>query len=222
MRIEYLLFNLIILIGPVMLSFDRRVRYVTKWPHALLASVTSLVPFIIWDITVNGRHWWFNEKYILGLRLMGLPLEEWFFFITVPFACLFVWEIFYLLQPRRTVYGAEKIAIILLLLAPIGIGVFATGKEYTGLVLIALAAVVFLDHVLKTRLLTDNRFLILTGVVVGLTVIFNTYLTARPIVLYNPIYQLNLRVITIPVEDFFYGFSHIFLGVIIYHKIRGN
>jgi lycopene cyclase domain-containing protein len=79
-----------------------------------------------------------------------------------------------------------------------------------GLVLIALAIVVFIDLILKTRLLIDNRFMVLTAVVVGLTLVFNTYLTARPVVLYNPVYQLNLRVITIPVEDLFMVFPIFF------------
>ena len=57
MKIEYLLFNLIIISGPLALSFDRRVRYVRNWGKAFLASFLTLIPFIIWDSLVTGRHW---------------------------------------------------------------------------------------------------------------------------------------------------------------------
>ncbi|MEM1010483.1 MAG: lycopene cyclase domain-containing protein, partial [Myxococcota bacterium] len=43
--------------------------------------------------------------------------------------------------------------------------------------------------------------------VFALTFVFNGYLTARPVVLYGRSYQLDLRLWTIPIEDFIYGFS---------------
>ena len=94
MKIEYLLFNILIISGPLALSFDQRVRYVKHWRRALLASLFTLVPFVAWDALVSGRHWWFNHDFTLSLRILDLPLGEWLFFITVPFACLFIWEKF--------------------------------------------------------------------------------------------------------------------------------
>ena len=36
--------------------------------------------------------WSFNDSYILGYKVCLLPVEEWMFFIFVPFACLFIYE----------------------------------------------------------------------------------------------------------------------------------
>ena len=79
MKYEYLAFNILVIIGPVLFSFDRRVHYVSRWPVALLVSAIVMIPYIIWDVFVTGSHWWFNENYTLNVRLAGLPIGEWLF-----------------------------------------------------------------------------------------------------------------------------------------------
>jgi lycopene cyclase domain-containing protein len=46
--------------------------------------------------------------------------------------------------------------------------------------------------------------------------IINGYLTWRPIVIYGEAFYLGIRVFTIPVEDFLFGFSLITLNLIIW------
>mgnify|MGYP001048630157 CR=1 FL=1 len=220
MNIEYLLFNILIISGPLALSFDHRVRYVNNWGLAFLASLSTLIPFIIWDALVTGRHWWFNYNYTLAVRILGLPISEWLFFITVPFACLFIWEIITYFRPKHTIVLFDNLRLLWFLVFPLGIWLFSIGKEYTGIVLMALATVSLLDKFLKTDIIMDRRAYILFPILIGLMLIFNGYLTARPVVLYDPQYQLDFRIITIPIEDFFYGISHILLTVIVFTKLK--
>ena len=53
-----------------------------------------MVLFIPWDIwfTIN-EVWWFNSDYTVGLKIFNLPIEEWLFFICIPFACVFIYEV---------------------------------------------------------------------------------------------------------------------------------
>jgi len=222
MKIEYLLFNLLVISGPLALSFDRRVRYVKDWPTAIIATLITLIPFITWDSLVSGRHWWFNHQFTLPIRLLGLPLGEWLFFITVPFSCLFIWEIITYFRPHRQLKLWRIVRHIWILTLPAGVALFIIGIEYTGLVLIAVTLTILLDWILRTAILSDTRILILIGIVVGLILVFNGYLTARPVVLYDAQYQLDFRIITIPIEDFFYGLSHILLTVVIYAKLKAR
>jgi lycopene cyclase domain-containing protein len=57
---------------------------------------------------------------------------------------------------------------------------------------------------------------VLVAVMFGFMLLANGYLTWRPIVIYGEAFNLGIRLWTIPVEDFFYGFSLIGLTVILW------
>lgn len=58
------------------------------------------------------------------------------------------------------------------------------------------------------------------GIVFGLILIFNSYLTVRPVVLYGEAYQMGYRILTIPIEDFGYGFTLMLFNVGLYEKLK--
>lgn len=221
MKFEYFILNLIIISGPAILSFDRKVRYVARWPYAFISISMVMVPFIIWDVLVTGRHWWFNTNFTIDFRLAGLPIEEWLFFISVPFALLFIWEIIEKRMGNPIQNQLRFIHRYLPTFIIIGLILYAIGKEYTGLTFIFLGLVGLLDTLLKTEILARKRTFLYLAILTALTFIFNGYLTARPVVFYDPDYQLNFRVITIPIEDFGYGFSLVLLNTIIFEKLKG-
>ena len=50
--------------------------------------------FIPWDIWFTDIGvWWFRDDYITGWKIFLLPIEEWLFFIVVPYACIFIYEV---------------------------------------------------------------------------------------------------------------------------------
>jgi lycopene cyclase domain-containing protein len=221
MHSEYLLFNLIVISGPFFLSFDRKVAFYKKWPAVFLAILPAFIIFLTWDTLVTGRHWWFNPAFTLDVRFFGLPPGEILFFITVPYSSLFVWEVLAAYFRNKQIPNLYFFRLFLFILLIPGIIFFLARREYTGLVLVVISLVALGDWLLKTdiflQLRTGQYLMLLTM----LMLIFNGYLTARPVVLYNPAYQLNIRIFTIPLEDFFYGYSHIFLTTIVYEKLKG-
>jgi lycopene beta-cyclase len=68
---------------------------VYRRPKALLATLAPVVAcFAGWDLIAAGRgEWWFSTRYTMGLRLAGLPLEEWLFFLVVPICALLTYEV---------------------------------------------------------------------------------------------------------------------------------
>jgi lycopene cyclase domain-containing protein len=60
----------------------------------VLAVGLTFIFFSFWDyFAILREHWWFNEKYIIGSRIFGIPMEELAFFVIIPLSCLLTWEI---------------------------------------------------------------------------------------------------------------------------------
>jgi lycopene cyclase domain-containing protein len=89
-------------------------------------------------------------------------------------------------------------------------------KEYTILAVVSVVLVVILDRLLHTGVFRKPAFWIAMGVMFFFKVPSNGYLTGRPIVLYDPDQILGIRIWTIPLEDFFYGFGLITITIILW------
>lgn len=99
-------------------------------------------------------------------------------------------------------------------------------QEYTILAFVSVAAAIIVDLVLKTNLVKNKKFWIFWAVMFVLIFIVNGYLTWRPIVMYGEGHYMGIRIFTIPVEDFLYGFSLITLNIAIWEfmtrKFKGS
>ena len=221
MKFEYLLFNLVVIAGPVASQFSPQIRQVSRWRLKLLVSGIVMVPYVIWDVVVAGSHWWFNELYTLDFRLLGLPIEEWLFFITVPFGCLLVWETLpHTARWLARLKSLRYVRTILYTALLIGVWVFSRGKQYTGLVLFCFGLVALVDTLLGVDLLLRPKTYLYLAIVSVLILVFNGYLTARPVVLYGEAYQSGYRILTIPLEDIGYGFTLMLFNTMLYEKLR--
>jgi lycopene beta-cyclase len=99
---EYLIVLGAILCVPLLLSRDRNLNLYARPLRLLLSIVIPCVVFWIWDMVATARgHWWFNDRYIIGVQILGLPIEEWMFFPSVAFVSIFTWESVKYLFRRR-------------------------------------------------------------------------------------------------------------------------
>jgi lycopene cyclase domain-containing protein len=222
MKLEYLTFNIIVFTGPLLFGSFQRFYFLDRWRDTLISVFIIAVPFIIWDVLVTDKHWMFNPQYTLNYRIAHLPIEEWLFFFTVPSACLFTWEMIIKRYDGSRVKFGKAIRYLAFVLPAIGAWLFLSGIQYTGLVFIFIALAVFLDQYLKTDLIFQKRFYLYLALIIFFTLIFNGYLTWRPVILYGESYQLGLRIFTIPVEDFGYGISLLFLCTILYERLKNK
>src|SRR6476661_3124834 len=89
----YLLINFLTILFPLLLSFDKKVHFYKRWRHLLPGLLITGTVFLVWDWYFTLKNVWsFNSQYIIGWNIMGLPIEEILFFITVPFSCVFIYE----------------------------------------------------------------------------------------------------------------------------------
>jgi len=87
-------------------------------------------------------------------------------------------------------------------------------KEYTASALLSALLAIAIDHLAGTRLVRRKAFWTFLAVMFGFKLAVNGYLTGRPIVLYGDPFYLGLRLGTIPLEDFFYGFGLITVTIV--------
>jgi len=67
---------------------------VLRQPLRLLAAIVPAAAlFVAWDLLATAAgHWHFDPAQTLALRLWGLPLEEYAFFVVIPLAGILTFE----------------------------------------------------------------------------------------------------------------------------------
>ena len=215
----YIFLNIFTLLFPLILSFDRKVYFFQYW-KALFPSILLVGGlFIIWDVWFTGLGVWeFNPTYILGIYFINLPLEEWLFFLTVPYACVFIYEC--LIAYFREAWSSSKIRYVYLFfaLSLLIFGLANTDKLYTAITFLSIGILLFLSALFAPHYL--GRFAQMYLVHLIPFFLINGILTALPVVIYNNAENLHLRIGTIPVEDPFYSMLMLLLIVHLYEFLK--
>ncbi|AYL93815.1 lycopene cyclase domain-containing protein [Mucilaginibacter celer] len=220
MKYSYLLINLCTVFFPVVLSFDKRVQFYKSWKFIWPGMAITGFFFLFWDVlfTLKGV-WSFNPAYIIGINFFGLPLEEILFFLTVPFACIFIYAClnYYVkwLMPHRLTGIISSMMVLLSLLMLI----FFYSRLYTAVTFgLLLLLVLLLQYLFKAEWL--NRFYIAYAVALVPFYLVNGMLTSIPIVLYNNAENIGHRVGTIPFEDHFYLMTLLLMNIGFFEYFR--
>jgi lycopene cyclase domain-containing protein len=78
---------------PLLVSFWPPLGFWKRWRDLLISIGSVVVVYGAWDVWATWRgHWHFDPGGVYGVYILNLPLEEWLFFIVIPFCCLFTWE----------------------------------------------------------------------------------------------------------------------------------
>lgn len=218
----YLLINFFTIIICFIFSFHRRIQFNRHFGAFLKAACIVAIPFLLWDVwfTETGV-WWFNSKYTIGLNIAGLPLEEWLFFIFIPFACVFT---YYCLDKFFDLSWANlfnNIIVFVSCVVSLVVAFVHFDKTYTLVTAIAVTfTLIYLHFIARVHWIGQASFVFLI-LLLGFFPV-NGLLTGTglefPVVNYNPQEILNIRILTIPVEDFVYGYT-LFLLNIYFFKI---
>jgi lycopene cyclase domain-containing protein len=87
-------------------------------------------------------------------------------------------------------------------------------KEYTIISFVSMAAAAFVDWKSGVRVLRRREFYFFLAVILVFKLLVNGFLTGKEIVMYDPRFFLGIRVGSIPVEDFMFGFSMVTLTLV--------
>jgi lycopene cyclase domain-containing protein len=221
-KYTYLLINVFTILFPVVLSFDKRVAFYKSWKFIWPGMAITGLVFLFWDVlfTIHGV-WSFNERYITGIKFFELPIEEILFFLTVPFACIFIYSClnYYVKwsisnDVARSISGLLAIASAFILLDNFN-------RLYT-VVTFSLLAIVLLVLLFVVKADWLNRFYMAYLVSLIPFYIVNGLLTSIPVVLYNNHQNLDIRIWTIPFEDHFYSMALLLMNIAFFEYFRSR
>ncbi len=199
---------------PILFSFHKRIQFHKKASHVFKSIFLCSIIFIVWDVIYTEMGvWGFSPKHHLDVLFAGLPLEEILFFYAIPFCCLFSYFVF------KNNISIKPLEISVKIYFVLGIGFLLLSylfidKAYTLSVCIFSAAILFIlaykpqpwfsVFLFSFILISLGPFLLVNGILTGLLD------SVSPPVWYNDAENLGIRLMTIPIEDFFYSFSLLF------------
>jgi lycopene cyclase domain-containing protein len=215
----YFLLLLISVAVPILLSFDKRLRFYKKWKYVLPSIFIVAAVYIAFDIYFTKLGvWGFNPRYLSGISLFHLPMEEWLFFIIIAYASLFLHFSIVEYFPNAKVgkKWTERITILLFVLLILMVFLFHD-KMYTVYISLTTAVALALAYFDKSQTIASFYisflvilipFLIVNGILTG------SFIESE-VVWYNNDENLGIRFFTIPIEDFAYGFSLILYNLLL-------
>lgn len=98
------------LLGTAPLEVVLHTGVYARWRRVLLALLPGAVAGIVWDAyAVHAHQWTFDRRYVIGVRLASLPIEEWLFFLVIPVAAILTLEAVRRRRPRWRI-GDEPVS----------------------------------------------------------------------------------------------------------------
>lgn len=210
----YLWINLLTILGPIGLSFDKKVAFYKSWKYVFPAIIIVAIGFLIWDeyFTIN-KIWGFNPEHLQGIYIGNLPLEEVLFFITIPYACIFIFSCIDAYFPKQKFDKLGYGFSLIFTLVSVTLALYFKDNWYTFYALLGagiLNAIIYFGFTpawygrfIVTFLIAIIPFIIVNGVLTGM-------FTENPVVWYNENHIMGPRIGTIPIEDIFYNFFMLF------------
>lgn len=220
MEYTYLLVNFFTILIPFLFSFHPKLRFHKTWKAFFPAVFVTGLVFILWDMyfTYLGV-WGFNERYLTGIHIGNLPLEEVLFFFCIPYACVFTFHCLTLFMSKKVDLKRQMNITIFLVTVLLVVGILNMQQIYTSSTFLSLAVLLMLAHFVW-RIHWLNRFYVVYLVLLIPFFIVNGILTGagieEEVVWYNSEEFLNIRLYTIPIEDVFYGMELILVNLLIY------
>jgi lycopene cyclase domain-containing protein len=220
----YLLLEILAILVPLIYSYDRKLQFYLKFKSVALSLAVVASFYIIGDVFFTRYGiWGFNPRYHSGILLLHLPIEEWLFFIVIPYASLFLHDTLVYLFPEKCLSNHQTSVVSLFIVLILSIVVLTNlDRAYTAVYgSVAIIAIILASLISNQTL---NRFYLTFIVILFPFFLVNSVLTGsfipEEVVWYNNSENLGLRIFTVPVEDISYAFSLILFNLLLIGKFE--
>lgn len=220
-QFTYLALNALSLAYPLLRSFESKMQFHKNFRNMLPAIGITAVVFIVWDVWFTQQGIWdFNPAYITGITIVNLPLEEVLFFFCIPYACLFIYEVVRYFFPKlnftHIYFFSLVLAALLLCLA-----IWNYHRLYTVITFSLTAVFLALQTIIGARRYFSHFFAAYFISLIPFLLV-NGLLTKLPVVRYNNLENLAVKIYTIPIEDAVYLLLLFLMNVTIYEKLKAR
>ena len=210
---------------PFLFSFEKKwMNFIRFWKPFFSAIILVGLFFIIWDIYFAFENvWGFNNEYLIGIWWFKLPLEEWLFFLLIPYASNFIhYSLEYFFPKLELSKNITQSITIVLFIVSLGVFTWNLDKIYTAASFGLFSLLMLFQMLFQWKY--ARRFY-LSFIVIYIPFFFvNSALTGsyseNPVVFYNNNENLGIRVGTMPLEDSFYCFSMLYGSVLLFEYFR--
>jgi lycopene cyclase domain-containing protein len=200
------------------------IDFVKNWRAFFLSTTIMAAVFLLWDVIFTEKGiWGFEKTYCVGIHILKMPIEEWFFFFIIPFCSLFThFAFFYKFPSHKLNKQTTLIITFVLILTSLVLLLINYSKAYTLVNYSILLIVLSLGLLCNIQLL--QKFYISFLIIVVPFFIINGVLTGAvteiPVVWYDNVENLGMRLYTIPIEDIGYAFSMLFGNLMLFEKFN--
>ena len=221
-------------IGPLALSFDQKVAFYKVWRYLIPSILIVGIGFLFWDegFTRMGV-WGFNPRYLFGVYLGHLPLEEVLFFLVVPYNFIFILLVLQAYFPIRKTEMVKRIftwtmgiSSLLMVLFYGGGQLFFSALDNYNYYTISAAAMAFILTLLAYKKSWFGDFVLAYMVCLLPFFIVNGILTGaitdQAIVWYSEQHIIGWRMGTIPFEDLYYNYDLLLPLTWLFYFFRGK
>lgn len=201
-------------------------HFIQHWKAYFTSIIAVGIIFILWDIYFAYQNvWGFNDQYLIGFRILKLPLEEWLFFLLIPYASVFIhYALKYFFPAIQLENKTTKWITYVLFLVGLLITVFNYDKMYTFVCVGIFTILMLLQIIFEWKY--AQRFY-LSFIIIFIPFFFvNSALTGsyseKPVVFYDNTENLGIRLGTIPLEDSFYCFALLYSITLVFEYLKNK
>ncbi|MEK6835015.1 MAG: lycopene cyclase domain-containing protein [Nanoarchaeota archaeon] len=90
---EYFLILIGILIVTIFFEWKYNIHLYHSRKERLIVTLNIFIFGVIWDYYATyNQHWTFSGPGLIGIKLIGLPIEEFLFFLILPYGALVMYK----------------------------------------------------------------------------------------------------------------------------------
>lgn len=211
---------------PFLFSFDKKLQFYKQWKYLIPSIIIIALFYIVGDIyfTKIGI-WGFNRSHLSNIYVLKLPIEEWLFFLAIPYASIFLHDVLHVYFPnfKLSVNTSRRLSIFLFVISVVTL-LLNLNKAYTVYILTVFIIIIAVSYFDKSDTISRFycTFLIILIPFVMVNGVLTGAFTTEPVVWYDHSENLNLRFITIPIEDFIYGFTMLLGAIMLRNRLKNK